>query len=347
MEFICMTNDQKFYNLRQKMTVPNFFIVGAPKCGTTSLYEYLRTHPNIFLPKHKEPNFFAEDFPNMGGRIDDWDTYLNIFKRYKPEHIAVGDSSILYLCSDVALERIYEYNPNAKIVVMVRNPVDMFLSEHSQLLYSYYESEKDGEKAWHLQKKRANGFNVPKTCREPKILQYNKVCSLGTQLERLMQIFPRDQIKVILFDDFINSTNTVYRDTLSFLGLKSDGRVLFPKINMHKVHRWNRLSQLLISPPKMLQKTHKKLRKGYATSNNPITNWIVRIGMILDNINSTNKKRKAISNSFRLELEETFENEIAKISVILNRDLNSWFKIKKANQSYTKKVDIKTNAGGL
>jgi hypothetical protein len=121
----------------------------------------------------------------------------------------------------------------------------------------------------------------------------------------------------------------------------------FPKINTNKTHRWKRLSQLLISPPKILKKTHKNLRKEYATNNNPVINSIVKMGMIFNNINSKDSKREKISDMFRLELEEAFEDEITKISAILDRDLSSWFKIKKADQLFTKKVDIQIGANSL
>ena len=113
---------------------PDFFIVGAPKCGTTALYEYLRQHPAVFMPFHKEPLFFGDDLTRRYGRLTLHD-YMRLFKDAKPGQ-RVGEASAWYLYSRSAAAEIKAYAPDAQIIVMVRNPVDMMYAEHSQVLFN-------------------------------------------------------------------------------------------------------------------------------------------------------------------------------------------------------------------
>ncbi|RLB86585.1 MAG: hypothetical protein DRH26_17050, partial [Deltaproteobacteria bacterium] len=167
----------------------NFFIVGAPKSGTTALYTYLSTHPDIFFPSHKEPNFFAKDYPNIGGRLKTKLEYEKLFANHQQK--LAGDASVCYLSSNTAPQAIKDYNSQAKIIIMLRNPVDLFLSEHSQLLYSFYEDIEDPFEAWQMQNLRKKGEHIPASCREPQTLQYKKVCVLGKNLQKYRDIFSK------------------------------------------------------------------------------------------------------------------------------------------------------------
>ena len=129
------------------MTKPNFFIIGAPKCGTTALSEYLKDHPQIYFSDPKEPHYFTFDFEQYR-LTKTLEEYLELFAAATPQHQAVGEGSVFYLYSSVALEKIREFDPQAKIIVMLRNPIDMIYSFHSQLLFSADESETSFEQAW-------------------------------------------------------------------------------------------------------------------------------------------------------------------------------------------------------
>src|SRR5690349_11034979 len=145
---------------------PNFFIVGAPKCGTTALYEYLRHHPNIFLPKVKEPHFFATDLGAYPS-VKTMDQYLGLFHDSNEAQVRIGEASVYYLRSDTALPKIREFNPAAHIIAMFRNPVEMVHALHSQLLYVGIEDVPDFEAAWRLQDPRSRGLHIPPRIRSP------------------------------------------------------------------------------------------------------------------------------------------------------------------------------------
>jgi len=139
--------------------LPNCFLVGAPKAGTTSLYHYLEQHPQVYMSPIKEPNFFSteiriENFhpalrkrvardarslrkflsgpmdpKRFGGIVADWEDYLRLFANAGDE-MALGEASVCYLWSATAAERIAASIPNARILVMLRNPVDRAFSDY-------------------------------------------------------------------------------------------------------------------------------------------------------------------------------------------------------------------------
>ncbi len=216
---------------------PNFFIVGAPKCGTTALYEYLRPHPNIFMPRVKEPHFFAKDLGTYPF-IKTLDDYTRLFADRGEQHLSVGEASVYYLRSSTAIANIHAFNPDAKIIAMFRNPVEMVHSLHSQLLYVAEESEPDFETAWRMQAQRREGIGLPPASRGGFLVQYAEVGAFGTQAERLLSTFPPAQVKIILYDDFAASPKAVYDDVIRFLGIPHDGRTPFPASMRASGHEW-------------------------------------------------------------------------------------------------------------
>jgi hypothetical protein len=294
---------------------PNFFIIGAPKCGTTALSEYLKAHPQIFFCEPKEPHFFAED---IGLRyIKTHHDYDALFRKAGPQHLAVGEGSVCYLYSKLAAAKIKDFCPNARIIVMVRNPIEMAYSLHGQLFYARIEDEPDFSTAWGLQKTRQAGGRLPRGCRAPSLLQYRQVCELGVQLERLLEIFPREQVLVQVFDDFVRDPGKVYRTALDFLDIPDDGRATFPVINESKLARFNslawannRLKPVIVSAALWL--SHR---------------FGIEIMSYLRKIESFNTKkfrREPLSPQLRALMSDEFADDVQKLSNILQRDLGHW-----------------------
>ncbi len=115
------------------------------------------------------------------------------------------------------MQRIYDYNRAAKIILMFRNPVDFLPSLHADLMFAFYEDRADFEEAWELQAERHAGRHIPGKCLAPRFLQYREAAMFGDQLERLLAVFPSSQVKCILYDDFIRDAGAVYRDVLGFV----------------------------------------------------------------------------------------------------------------------------------
>lgn len=295
---------------------PNFFIVGAPKCGTTALYEYLRPHPNIFMSKVKEPHFFATD---MGPypRIKTLEDYTALFECAAPAHLRLGEASVYYLRSSVAISNIKNFNPDAKIIAMFRNPVDMVHSLHGQLLYVSEESEADFETAWRLQERRSRGLDLPPRTRSPLLVQYRQVAQFGTQTQRLLSTFPRSQVKLILYDDFAAGPQRIYDEVIEFLEVPHDGRTEFPRVNESKRARLDWLRKFSRKPPPALRNVFRSLKGAVGEEVGTIKEKIVAL-------NTIRGSRPPLSPQLRAELVETFRDEVALLSRLLNRDLSHW-----------------------
>src|SRR5262249_53369576 len=115
------------------MNKPNFFIVGAPRCATTSMYTYLKQHPQIHLSLLKEPLFFATDLTIQPLAVTDEASYLGLFADAGDAR-RIGEGSVFYLLSKRAAEEIKRFSPRAKIIIMLRNPIDMMHSLHALYL---------------------------------------------------------------------------------------------------------------------------------------------------------------------------------------------------------------------
>ncbi len=305
-------------------TYPNFYLAGVPKSGTTSLYTYLLEHPNIFLPvpvggsmKQKEPMYFATDLREAQDYTDE-DAYLGLYAGAGKEHLAIGDASVLYLYSDVALQKIRKKVPNARIVVLLRNPIEAVVSYHAELYKTLAEDVASFEEAWRLQEARRQGEAIPSTCHSPTRLQYYDVYDYPTQIERLWRVFPSEQTLILLFDDFKADTAGCYRRIQSFLGLPRHELTVFEKVNENKQLRSRFLARLLLQPPPLLRRIAETLKSTLKIDYTAIAVRLTQMNL------APPDGREALSPEFRRELRETFEPDIHKLSHLLGRDLSAW-----------------------
>lgn len=300
---------------------PNFFIIGAPKTGTSSLAQYLADHDQVCFSYIKEPFYWCDDFATAGHEfgLQDIQSYLNLFKDATEQHVAIGEGSTRYLRSKNAVKNILDFNPDARFIVMLRNPVDVVQAYHMEQKYSLHEDVEDFEEAWRLQEKRRAGQCLPKNCSEQMFLQYGDVCKYAEQLEHVYKFASLDKVKVLIFDDFKDDTLGVYKDTLSFLNLQYDGRVDFPVVNSSHRHRFQWLAALVLSPPRLIEPFLLSVR-----------GWLIRnrfpaVEAIKRKLN-TKSKRKGISDELKAELKDYFTDDVTKLSDMLGRDLTHWLK---------------------
>ena len=294
---------------------PNFFVVGGPKCGTTAMVEFLRTHPDIFISEPKEPNFLADNMPAMKF-VDSLRDYLNLFKKAKDFKI-IGDASIFYMFSQIAIKNIYDLNPNSKLLVMLRNPLEMVPSYHQQILFTLDEDCEELELALNLEKRRKEGELIPKKCRESKLLNYSEIAKYGNQLDNIFRYFPKENVKILLFDDFKLDNKKSYLEVLGFLNLEDDGRSVFPRINDAKKAKSNFLNKIVNRPPKFAKYLAKIARKAL---NQP------RLGILnkLDHLNRAKLNKSPITKKERLILKELYLKDILKTEKHINKNLKHW-----------------------
>ncbi|MEQ9423715.1 MAG: sulfotransferase [Cyclobacteriaceae bacterium] len=290
------------------MIKPNFLIVGAPKCGTTTLYSNLLKHPDIFLSPIKEPHFFGSDLSYSEFR-QKANKYADLFG--KTDKKVVGEASTWYLYSKTAASEIRAYNPQMKIIIMLRNPVNAAFSLHSQALFSRNEVLSNFDDALNVEELRLKGKAIPVCAHRTEALHYTEAYKYSQQISRFAANFKSSQILVIIFEEFINMPHKIMVDVCEFLGV--DSKFQFQvgisnsrkKIRNHFIH-------------KMIQKKNKRLTKLF-----PI---IIRRQMhnLLKQLNSRKAESYELSESVRNKLQETFIKDIEKTEAILNLKLDDW-----------------------
>jgi hypothetical protein len=221
---------------------PNFFVLGAPKCGTTSLAAWLATHPAIYMSPVKEPHFYNTDDARTGCTAAE---YWAMFRAAQPHHRAVGEASVWYLSSSVAVRNILADEPLARFIVMVRSPIEMAVALHAEMLLAGHENVRDFRTAWDLQEERRRGRHLPLLNWTTRRLLYGDVCLLGAQLRRLLTTVSPERVLVIVLDDVAAAPREEYLRVLRFLDVADDGRADFPVHNRARMPRWPGVARAL------------------------------------------------------------------------------------------------------
>lgn len=212
---------------------PDFFIIGAPKCGTTTLYTWLSAHPKVFMPG-KELCFFSQDIYPTGhlpGHLPNLTAYLAKFAHAPSPEMVLGDATPKYLYSDVAIAEIARLSLKPRIIICLRDPVDLILSYHSQKVREGWEHEGDFAKAW------ARGINPstgkPRSRRSQIAGETNYVfwARVGARLEKVFQHFAKEDVLVLLLDELRDRPRETYLQVLEFIGLADDGLNEFHALN--------------------------------------------------------------------------------------------------------------------
>lgn len=305
---------------------PNFFIVGAPKCGTTSLAAWLSEHPNVFMSNPKELDYFDHD--RRKGYSDDLARYERFFANARAEHLAIGEASTGYLRSRVAVDEILKYAPAARFIIGLRNPVEMAISWHGQAIFEAWEDEPDFEVAWSLQGARRAGGNIPRRCPDVGNLMYGDVCALGTQLARWLEKVPAERIFFYTLDEMKRAPLPLWSRILSFLVVPEDGRRDFPAYNEAK-----RVPKILSVATRVVADTKRNLG----------INWGLGI---LNRLNSAHAKKIAVnlSDTFVAELYAHFRPEVERLQTLTGRDLSTWLEPPIRGDTSSVKPDEKLGA---
>jgi len=300
------------------MKRPNFFIIGAPKCGTSSLANTLRWHPNIYVPLAYEPQYFCTDFQSIADFTPE--SYLRLFDGVTEQHQAVGEKSVIYLYSDVAVDNILKFEPNARLILMLRNPVDLVYSWHSQLYYSFLENIGDFKTAWDMQTVRQQGKNIPQRCPVPFALQYREIGKLGKYTARLLAKAPREQVKIIFMEDVHADIEKTYSETLEFLKVDYAPRRDPRKLNSNKRHRSRWLGSHLAHDSQ--SKTSRVLSRIEKLP-------LIRKGNFRYRLHEWNKveyKRPPLTPDMRQLLLAEFRDDVRELSELTGRNLDHWQK---------------------
>jgi hypothetical protein len=284
------------------MAKPNFFIVGAPRCGTRSLYTYLKGHPDIFMSAEKELFFFDSDLREK--QKLSMEQYLGHFSAANGQK-KIGEATASYLRSQSAAQAIKAFNPSAQIIIMLRNPLDVMHSLHALGLYS---AEPITDFATALE------ADTARTGREK--IGYREFTHYPEQIQRYFDQFGRENVHIIIYDDLKTDAAGVGRNTLRFLSVREDIALKFSRENSNRKTRSPRLEHLLYYPPASLR-----------TLSNLIPPQIRRRvwGKLL-RLNGTIRPRETMDPQVRKQLQAEIVPGVDQLSKMLARDLSGWYK---------------------
>jgi sulfotransferase family protein len=315
--------------------IPDFYIVGHAKCGTTALYEMLSRHPEIFMPSYekgagKEPWYFSRDNPHpqtsgerniayTGRKSQTLEQYLSLFAGAREGQL-VGEASTSYLWSTSAAARIAQARPDAKIVGIIREPASFLRSLHLQLLQNHHEVETDFRKAVELDGPRRESRMIPERSYWPQALIYSDRVRYVEQLERYRAVFPSEQMLILIYDDFRDDNRGTVEEVLRFLGVDSEHTVEAAHVNPTVGIRSMRADTL-----------RRELTRG----ERPLLRAVRDVGKTV----TTHGMRKRLyyplmrrasfgapppeDEKFMLELRRRFKGEVVALSEYLGRDLVS------------------------
>jgi len=302
--------------------IPNLFLVGCPKTGSSSLQAYLKQHPETFFSHPKELHFFcsdfhheAETFHGKNNRIFDITRQSDFDRKFEKAGSAkiIAEASTSYMHSRNAAENIFAYNPNAKIIIMLRNPADLLYSWHAYLLFRSEEFEEDFETALSLEIDRKLDWNkIPKSVRYPSRIFYSQLVDFPDQIKRYQSLFPPDQIKIVLTEDLHKDTLGVYRDLLDFLEIDAEFSPDLTRVNVNRAVRFKRIKWLLDNPLDVIKAQWRKL---------PETAFTKKARAIYFSILAKEQVRSEMDPALRMHILEKQKSIIASTSDLLDRDL--------------------------
>lgn len=308
-----------------KKIKPNLFIVGAAKAGTTSIYHYLNKHPDIYMSPIKEPHYFSKDIRCENftqdecmnvcfdiekylskskleekhiAFIDDYKQYLQLFREVKEEKY-LAEISNGYLFSDIAAQEIYDFNPNAKIIIILRNPVER--------AYSHWKMDKSAGKS----KSNLSPFDAINLDFESEVKGFfnsHLYIELGyyyKQIKRFSSLFPKKNIQILSFDDLSKDTDRFMEKIYSFLELESISHLNDKQKNISIAYKYNWLRKVNVN---------NRISK-YLSSN---------IKDILRQYLGTKNFLKMSTGEKYFLYTKYFKEDILNLEKLLNQNLDSW-----------------------
>lgn len=296
---------------------PNFFILGAAKAGTTSLYHYIKQHPDIYMSPVKETHYFSfgGTYPDAKGPGDtvntailDYGEYLQLFKGVRHETV-IGEASPTYLYIEGTAERLHEYNPDAKLIASLRNPIDRAYSAFMHLVRDGRETESDFRKALTLQDDRRSKKWGP-------LWQYTAGSMYSNAIESYQKLFRPEQLHFIIYDDFKSKPMDVVRQSFNFLGVDSR---FTPDISFRVNVSGDKKSKVLDGIYQSVFERPNPLR----FISRKVFSDKLRF-KFTSTLRNANLKESRVDDQLRQELIELFRNDVLRVQDLIQRDLSHW-----------------------
>src|SRR3954452_14500158 len=312
------------------------FIIGAPRCGTTTLSRFLKDHPSVRFPAIKEPHFFAQH--DLRGLSDD-ELRLRVERDYLQPFFATAsnsrvgaDGSVTYLYAPEQLEPILRLWPESRFVLPLRDPLAMLPSLHRRLIFVGEETIPDFADAWAAAPDRAEGRKLPAQCQDARLFRYDEAARFGTYLERLYAIVGRERCQVVVFDDLAADPAAEYRRFMDFAGLEPQANVDFAPRRAGESVRLRWLQRVLKRPPKAMRKRfageylkHRARRHTDAPTRGALAK-ILSVRRLLLRWNTVSPPAEPLPTALQTEIRHHFKDEIEHLGRLVNRDLSHWLR---------------------
>lgn len=300
------------------MDNPTFIIIGAAKSGTSAIYSFLRQHPQIYMSPKKEPYYFAlqgetVEFKAPGDKginhraVTTLDEYEALFAE-RTDELQSGEASTLYLYSKQAAGRIKAQRPDAKLIAVLRNPVERAFSSYLHTLRDGWETSATFAEALAAEPERiaANWSHI---------WHYQQAGFYADQIERYLELFPREQLLILLYDDLKASPSELLQTIYQFLDVDPSFEVdTSRRYNVSGKARFAGLQRWIVEPNRL-----KTMTKSFVPTE-------VRLGIrqkLLD-LNVTSAKPASLLPSDRERLHAIFHDDILRLQKLINRDLTHW-----------------------
>ncbi len=301
----------------RKGRIPDFFIVGHPKSGTSALYRMLREHPQLHMPR-KEPSFFVPELLEGRRYPNGIAEYAALFADAAAEQL-VGEATTWYLASHDAAARIAEVQPDARIVAVLREPASFLRSLHLQFLRTDVETEPDFAKALALEDERRAGRRIPRSSTRPQLLLYSEHVRYVEQLRRYHDAFGREQVLVLIYDDFRADNEGTVREVLRFLDVDEHVPVQQVEANPSVGMRSARINGIVRSLY-LGDNPAARLAKGAIKT---VSSQRLRHGALATVRRGQREQAPPEDVALTAELRECFAGEVQSVSDYLGRDLTT------------------------
>lgn len=320
--------------------LPRFvFIVGAPRCGTTTLADFLKQHPRICYPFVKEPHFFLQhDVTKLDGEalksIVEREYLDRFYSQCGAERDTGVDGSVSYLYAPAALLPALALWPDAKFIIAVRDPMTMLPSLHARLKFTGDETIERFEDAWAAIPDRAAGKRIPRSCLEPRWLRYDEAGKFGSYVEAFFAIIGRERCFISVFDDLAANPQRHYRAMCAFIGLEPFEGTDFAAKRESRGYKFGWLQRLLKRPPafardylagKQFRQRERQLDR--AAPDDRVTEQIFSLRKRLLRWNRTALVKRPVPLAVQHDIRSRLEGEVAQLGRLIDRDLSHWLKV--------------------
>ena len=319
------------------MTFPKraAFIVGAPRCGTSSLWRLFNQHPEVCFSAVKEPHFFSRfdlqslDETSLGELVTR--AYVDRFFAARSDESLLMEASPTYFYAPERMRTILRLWPEAKFIIALRDPLTMIPSLHSRLLITGDETVSDLKRAWSLIPERREGHRIPRSCIDARFLRYDEAARFATHLKNFLGAVGEQRCFVVLLDDLSSDPAGSYEEICRFLNLEPWLPTEFKIDRTNRSCRVKWLQRLLNRPPKRVQRWLASdqflQRQGIARDGNGLFRTVASLRKRILRWNEYPAPRKPLDDALKSKIAGHYRQEVEELSNIIGRDLSHWLRI--------------------